>query len=169
MEATANNTKPLHNIVDIKYYMLAGNATFSVRNTERNTELVYNIEQPSIDRPYFVKAENDNGEMVYIGTLFADGEFKTTTKTKLPNESPQIKVFHWLVERIRKNEAFPSMFQFIRGKTCCKCGLELNTDTEKRNHVHAECAAALEERRKIFDHIRKMLFGKGSFGGLLIR
>jgi hypothetical protein len=154
-----SDNQRINKMSEIRFYVLAGNSTFSVKNETTGNTLYYKVEQPSIEKPFFIKAYDGEGaaNYVYIGTLFQDGEFKTTTKTKLPNEDERVKTMRWLVKHLMENMVFPSNFTFIKSDKCCHCGTELRSEASKARGISEECERLLADRARLWKYIKQSM------------
>jgi len=156
----------LSNIEDIKRYILSGNATFSVKNTQTGKEMFFQVCQPSIDSPYFVRAKNDAGEYVYVGTIFQDGQFKVTDKSAFHADSPTSKTAIWIFPEIINLKPLPQNVVFYKSNCCCICGNQMKAKKDLETGYESNCHIRLDERMKVMNFIKNSFFGIGTIYSL---
>lgn len=83
-------------------FVLAGNATLTIRSSKTQTRFTYKVVGSKNNRPgqmpvYFVSllsGEDNTSDYRYLGTIFADG-FRLTRKSTASKDAPSVVAFTW--------------------------------------------------------------------------
>lgn len=111
-------------------YILSGNATFTVVNTETGgalTFIVYRPEDGDDQAPHFVRYipdPEDPASNTYLGTIFDRHNFRLTKASRLLADSQPTKSFRWLFYRLMK-ETLPETVEIFYSGRCGSCGSTL--------------------------------------------
>ena len=132
-------------------YALAGHAVITIRSTKTGERFTYKITEPvtgkllanakamgSNAKPHFVKLlwgpENES-DYRYIGTIFPDGNFRTTAKSFAGPDAPSVLAFAWL----SRNWESPLVEVWHEG--CCgRCGRRLTVPESIASGIGPICA-----------------------------
>lgn len=121
-------------IKSIKKFVLAGNASFTVKNDTTGKHLTYKVVKHSTednlkDGVWFVTTLNgsDNeSDFVYIGIITSDG-FRITKKSRFSEDAVSVKGFKWLWNNVTTNRELPDNVKFYHAGRCARCGRKLTT------------------------------------------
>jgi hypothetical protein len=123
---------------DIKIFIYAGNATFTITNTKTGNRFTYKVRKSKDNDIYFVSVltgSDNTNDYSYIG--FIKNElFKTSKKSKVTSDSPSFKVFNWFMININK---IPSIVQVLHEGSCGRCGRKLTTPESIERGIGPEC------------------------------
>ena len=124
-----------------KSYILAGNATVTIRSTKTDTRFTYRVtrSKPRIGQMpvWFVallRGPVNTDDYTYIGTLFAHG-FRTTRASKITDTAPSFVAFKWLAEHWED----PRVEVWHEGR-CGRCGRVLTVPESIESGLGPTCA-----------------------------
>lgn len=143
-------------------FILAGNATFTIRSKQTGTRFTYKIreaeEQPGKPAVWFVNLLNgpDNeGDFCYMGILKmqrarsledllnADITFNFTRKSSVKPEALSAKSFVWLWNVLYGQQRMPSTVEIWHEGRCGRCGRKLTVPESIDTGFGPECASRL--------------------------
>jgi hypothetical protein len=132
-------------MIDTKTFALAGNATFTVTSNRTQTRFTYKIRQPKPHSPHFVKVltgPDNNSDYRFFGTIFPDGNFRTSGKGGLSPTNPSVQAFTWFWNQLNTPPKFSKIHRVTvnhAGK-CCRCGRLLTVPQSIIDGFGPECA-----------------------------
>jgi hypothetical protein len=129
---------------DLKKFMLAGNATFTLENEETGNRVTYKVVAcKGKDNLHFVKVltgPDNTNDYTYLGCVFERNNFRRTAKSSIGPDAMSHKVFAWLMTVLNKGKALPETVKFYHAGKCCKCGRKLSTPESVTLGIGPECA-----------------------------
>jgi hypothetical protein len=139
---------------DVRAFVLAGNATFTLRSKRTNTRFTFKIRKPKEDSPHFVSlmtgTDNENS-FRYLGTIFPSvgrpeiGLFARTAKSRIAEGSPGVVAFRWFWDKLRAGQLHESLEVWHEG-ACGRCGRKLTVPESIARGLGPECATRLDIR-----------------------
>jgi hypothetical protein len=113
-------------IEQIRQFMLAGNATFTVLNTKSGNRLTFRVRRSKGDRDpvYFVSAK-DGKDYAYMGTIWKQQKFASTRKSQIAESSMPFRGFAWLWRQVIDGQVLPANVEFWHEGQCGRCGKAL--------------------------------------------
>lgn len=131
------------NATDATRYALAGNAVLTMQSERTGAHYTFHIERATDGRPiYFVSlltGPDNQGDFSYIGVI-REGAFKTTAKTKLPEDSRPIVSFKWIWGWLTKRDQLPPQCIIRHEGRCGRCNRQLTTPISIDRGIGPECA-----------------------------
>lgn len=134
----------------IRDFILAGDALFTVENTNTGNRYTYKVQAPDRTSPWrFVKvltrSENEDEENYsYIGAMY-DGNHLTRTKAvHISPDAQSVRAFTWLWERIRVGKGLPEQVEFWHAGKCGRCGRTLTVPSSVESGIGPECERIME-------------------------
>ena len=129
-------------------FILAGNATFTVRSTKTGTRYTFKVvkadPQPGKPETWFVKflsgSDNEN-DFTYLG-MIRDGHYGVTKASMKYVESTVNKAFTWLFGRLVGNLDVSQVEIWHEGR-CGRCGRKLTVPESIDTGFGPECATKL--------------------------
>jgi hypothetical protein len=134
-------------------FVLAGNATCSLRSKGTGTHYTYRVnrakaregqtEAPLLWFVGLLTGPNNREDYNYIGVISARGNndvpvFRTTAKTRNP-DSPSVKGFKWFSRNLFGPGAKLGQVEFWHEGTCGKCGRALTDPTSLECGIGPVC------------------------------
>lgn len=125
-----------------RQYVIAGNATVTIRSTQTGTRFTYKVQESKDNRPgqmpiYFVKLLNgpdNNGDYTYIGAIFANG-FRATKGTRISTTAPSFVAFEWLSRHWEDRRV-----EVWHEGRCGRCGRVLTVPESIESGIGPTCA-----------------------------
>ena len=113
----------MKNPEDVRNYINAGKATVTLKSNKTGTHYTYKVKKK--EKISFVSLLTSPEEYTYIGVLDGNG-FRTTTKSKMTDESTPVRAFKFFHQNITHN-LIPDSLEIRHSGKCGCCGRELTT------------------------------------------
>jgi len=129
-------------------YLLAGRAVVTLENSETGNRFTYKVkglEKDDGTMLYFVSVlsgHDNDSDYAYMGTIFADGRFKLTKKSRISAEAASYKAFYWLYEMLKQGKELPEQVNFYHAGTCGRCGRTLTVPESIETGMGPHCRNA---------------------------
>lgn len=142
----------IHNKLDIKKFLLGGNAVFTIENRLSGGRFTFKVRQKKAGDIYWVSLLNgpDNtADYRFFGTIFpAPGfekhthppRFKHSTKGQISETAPSARAWKWFFDRLFSGNDFPIEFEFHHAGRCARCARQLTVPESIRTGFGPECA-----------------------------
>lgn len=137
----------LTSIEDIKNFVLAGNATITVRSGSTGARFTYKIRTPkeTQNRPpiWFVSllngSDNENN-YEYFGNIRGNGSFDHGRRARIGNDAPAARAFNWFWNMIQANrsDVLEQADIWHEGR-CGRCGRKLTVPESVESGFGPEC------------------------------
>lgn len=128
--------------VNMKQFMLAGNATFTVRSEKTQTRFTLKVRKPTLTSPHFVSVlTGSDNESAYgfVGTIFGNGTYAHGTRSRITPDAPSAKAARWVVERVLAGKELSHCELWHEGR-CGRCGRALTVPSSIELGLGPECA-----------------------------
>lgn len=128
---------------DIKQRVLAGNAIFTILNTESGVRFTFKVVKPNEKTPHFVKVltgPDNKSDYTYLGTIFQESNYRHGKKSSISKNAPSAVAFAWFWLHIDELERFPSLQVWHEG-FCCACGRSLTDPDSISRGIGPVCLA----------------------------
>lgn len=112
----------LARIENAKEFVLAGNASFTLRSTVTGVSYAYTVTRHKHKAELFFVKCGDH----YLGVI-TFGVFQLTRSSKYGVDSPEAKAFTWSFARIITGDPLPHSLELWHEGRCGKCGKLLTT------------------------------------------
>jgi len=127
---------------NVQTFILAGNATFTVRSQKTGNRFTFKVSKPSEETPHFVSllngADNENS-YVFLGSIFGGKQYVHGKRSKVSVEAPSAKAARWVVSRVLEGKALDGCEIWHEGK-CGRCGRKLTVPESIESGLGPECA-----------------------------
>lgn len=124
-------------------FMLAGNATVTLRSVATGTRYTYKLQAPKDDGPArFAKllvGSNNETDYEYVGMVGADGVLRATRATGPRAASTPFKALEWSLRKLAAGELPDSLEVWHEGR-CGRCGRKLTVPASIESGFGPECA-----------------------------
>ncbi len=132
---------------EARRFALGGNARITAVSKKTGTRFTYRIRRPAEDKPWFVQAltgSDNEGDYTFFGTIFADGAFRPSAKSRITPDAPSVKAFAWIWSQLRADGELPDTLDLHHEGRCGRCGraltvpesIESGFGPECINHIH---------------------------------
>jgi len=126
---------------DTKAFLLAGNATLTLKSNVSGTHFTYRVRQCEDKELWFVAVmtgtDNEN-DFSYLGCIYQDRSFKHGRKSKIGMDAASAKAFAFALPRII-GDCIPDTLSVYHSGTCCRCGRKLTTPESIQHGIGPEC------------------------------
>jgi hypothetical protein len=131
---------------DVLKFIFAGNSTFTVVNTLTDNRFTFILKLSKTSNLFFVKVLSGPDTYTYIGTC-ANGYFKHSKKSVISQDAQSVKVFSYILNRLRTNTLQDFIEIWHEGK-CGKCGKKLTVPSSIDNGLGPNCLKSLSKQEK---------------------
>lgn len=122
-------------------FILAGNATFTVRSEKTGTRFTFRVRQPKPTTPHFVSLltgpDNENS-YTYLGTIFNGTEFAHGRKSTITPDAAGAIAARWVFNRILQGLDLNNCEVWHEGR-CGRCGRKLTVPESIESGFGPEC------------------------------
>jgi hypothetical protein len=132
--------------MDVRRFILAGNATFTIVSAKTGTRFTYKIRAKEVDGGstlHFVSvltgSDNEN-DFTFLGTVFGGTRFKHSAKSHIGEEAPSARAFAWAFGRILA-DTLTNASVHHEGR-CGRCGRKLTVPRSIELGLGPECENA---------------------------
>jgi len=135
----------LTSLEDIKNFVLAGNATITVRSGSTGSRFTFKVRTPKNAKSpiWFVSlltgSDNENN-YEYFGQIRQNGSFDHGRKSRITNDSTGAKAFRWLWNMVQANrsDVLDQADVWHEGQ-CGRCGRKLTVPESVSSGFGPEC------------------------------
>lgn len=150
--------------------MIAGKATFTIKNTVSKNRFTYRIKRMKTPDMYDAKDQRNAWRFVQLMTgpnnelsysYFANikilngidytgphsFEYQFGKKAKVLKEAQGVKVFEWVLSKLISG-TLPANVEIWHEGTCCKCGRKLTDPDSIERGLGPECAGIIKSKNK---------------------
>lgn len=132
--------------MDVRRFILAGNATFTIVSAKTGTRFTYKIRAKVVDSGatlHFVSvltgSDNEN-DFTFLGTVFSGTNFRHSAKSRIGSDAPSARAFAWAFNRILADNLTDASVHH-EGK-CGRCGRKLTVPRSIEIGLGPECENA---------------------------
>ena len=129
---------------DIKTFVLAGNSTFTILNSQTGNRFTYKVRKAKENDIYFVSVltgSDNNNNYTFIGYI-KNNYFNHSKKSRISEESTSFKAFSWLFRNITN---IPSVVEVWHEGKCGRCGRTLTTPESVQRGLGPECSSLVRK------------------------
>ena len=139
---------PFTTIAQARQFILAGNARVTLVSKKSGARFTYRVRRPSPDKPWFVSVltgSDNESDYSFLGTVFGDGHFKLSAKSKIGASAPSAVAWAWFAKvLVHPMPNLPDSIEVHHEGRCGRCGqaltvpesIESGFGPECINHVH---------------------------------
>lgn len=133
----------------IRNFVLAGNATFTLRNENTGNHLTFKVRQKKVKgnpvTPHFVSVltgPDNTSNYSFLGTIFNSdlGTYRLGRKSRIGTDSRSNLTFMWFANRLLSNKPLPEGVTFFHEGRCGACGKTLTVPTSIESGIGPVCA-----------------------------
>jgi hypothetical protein len=133
---------------NIRSFVLAGNATFTVRSKRTGQHLTYKVQKKEAEgeRPvWFAQVMTDGADgYTYLGMVGSDGKLRTTKASKFTRDSRAFTALAWTIDWLQTGLPWPAhSAEFHHAGRCGRCGRELTDPVSIERGLGPECSSKL--------------------------
>jgi len=135
----------------VEAYMMAGNATFTLRSQATGTRFTYKVRkskpQPGRDQVWFVSlltGEDNENSFTYMGLISTDGcHFRHTNASTISTSAPSFKAFSWFFNTLKAKRTLHPSLEIWHDGRCGRCGRKLTVPESVAAGIGPECASKM--------------------------
>lgn len=122
-------------------FILAGNATFTILNSETGNRFTFKVAQPTNNHPHFVRVmtgpDNENN-FSFLGTIFDKKNYRHGERSTVNQAAQSAKVFSWAWPQILAH-SLPEQIEIHHQGSCGRCGRKLTVPESILSGFGPEC------------------------------
>lgn len=129
-----------------RIFMLAGNARVTLENPGTGNRFTYRVRAPKVQRDgkpvWFVSVltgSNNEDDYTFLGTIFSDGTFRRSAKSRIGEDAPSAKAFAWAWGRVFSVSNWAPA-QIRHEGRCGRCGRALTVPSSIDTGLGPDCA-----------------------------
>jgi hypothetical protein len=139
-------------------FVLAGDFTFTLRNTRTGNRFTYQVSRALIPDPSNPNAKipdpknffwvavlsgpDNTANYTPLGRLLNGGhDFVRNKNSRIGEDAPSCKAFVWFLKEIRSGKPLPDFIEVWNSCRCCKCGRKLTVPESIEAGIGPECAS----------------------------
>lgn len=104
-------------------FLFGGNALFTVKNNETGKHMSFKvIKSKKTQKNIYYVMKNDG--QIFLGTIFDRNKFVFSKKSSVAIDSPEVKAFVFVFDRLLKNN-LPAKVEIWHNGKCGRCGRTL--------------------------------------------
>jgi hypothetical protein len=129
------------NVDQVRTFVLAGNARFTLRSKATGTRFTFKVRQPAENKPHFVSLLNGSSneeDYKFLGTIFPDG-YRPGRRSSITPDAPSAKAFTWFWKKLGEGKLSDQLEVWHEGR-CCRCGRTLTVPESIASGIGPECA-----------------------------
>lgn len=134
--------------MDIKLFMFAGKAIFTIQNPGTGVRFTYRIKAKEVEAGktlHFVSVltgPDNTNDYTFLGTIFDLATYRHGRKSRISEEAPSAKAFDWFFRRVTADRDFAPAVVNHEGR-CCRCGRLLTVPESVSSGIGPECAKVM--------------------------
>jgi hypothetical protein len=125
-------------VKEIKRFILAGDATFTVQNEKTGNRFTYRVRKAQDGGCWFVgvlTGSDNYSDYSYMG-IIKGVEFFGTRKSRVSRTAPSYVAFDWVWRNVGR---LPACVQVWHEGACCRCGRKLTTPESVEKGIGPVC------------------------------
>ena len=131
-------------------YVLAGNATVTIRSNKTGKRFTYKIQTADDGNKWFVKllqGPDNTSDFGYMGMITDSGQFVRTRATKMSSEAISFKAWLWTWNKIQSSQDTDALEIWHEG-TCGRCNKKLTVPSSIEAGIGPKCATHIKRTHK---------------------
>lgn len=120
-------------------FILAGNAIFTIRNTETGNTFTFKVRQPDSDKPHFVSVltgPQNTSDYTFLGTIFNKKVYRHGKKSPISFDASSARTFNWFWQHI---DDLPDCVEIYHEGYCGRCGRLLTVPESIESGIGPVC------------------------------
>lgn len=119
-------------------FIFGGNSIFTCRNTKTGNRFTFKVTKHKKEDVFFVKVLTNPDVYEFIGSIRKESQYKHSPKSRISTEAQSVKVFDFLVNKLRTN-TLPEFVEIWHEGRCGRCGRTLTVPDSIISGFGPEC------------------------------
>jgi len=136
----------------LRDFIFAGNATFTVLNSDTKNRFTFKIKKHKEEEIFFVSVmtgSSNYNSFTYIGTYFPNKGYKRSVKSRITPDAMSAKTITWFLNKfIHNQKPYTTVKVFHEGK-CGRCGRKLTTPDSVKSGFGPECIKMVGNKKGV--------------------
>jgi len=136
---------------NLKVAILGGNSTFTIQNANTEARYTYKVKKyKKLDLwfVYLLTGSDNENDYTFFGTIFDNGDFRHSKKSKISCDVPSIQGFVWVYTKVRMGIELPKHVEIYHEGKCCRCGRTLTVPESILSGFGPECVKKNKKSKK---------------------
>lgn len=147
-DAAAGPRRRFVTAAEARAFVLAGNARLTLVSRRTGARFTFRVRRPRAGMPHFVAllcGPDNDGDYQFLGTIFADGRYVRSRKSRIGDGAPSARAFAWAWPRLAAG-ALPDALEVWHEGRCGRCGRALTVPESIARGLGPECAGVIHLR-----------------------
>lgn len=158
--------RQIEKVEQIRQFVLAGNARFTLRNSRTGSRITYNVQKMDGRRGegWFVKALTGPGntsDYQLFGFIWADGGFRWWRKSRISQDAKSVKGFRWFFENAFEKGQLPEPCEFWHEGRCGRCNRVLTNPKSIAAGIGPKCSGRRDDSLPVLASSKKDVIFSG--------
>lgn len=140
----------LTTVDDVLLFVLAGNATFTLRSKKTGDRFTYRIRRPE-GKPHFVSVltgSDNESHYQFLGTIFDGSRYRHGASSRITTDATSARAFDWFWEAMSRG-IMPEQLEIWHEGRCGRCGRTLTVPESLILGLGPECAGRSRDPHRI--------------------
>jgi hypothetical protein len=127
-------------------FILAGNALFTVQNTDTGNRFTFKVRKPDDTKPHFVSVltgSDNESSYSFLGTVFDPCHYRHGRRSRISEDAPSARAFDWLFRQLSNGRPLPPQVRVCHCGKCGRCGKTLTVPESVDSGFGPECIKAV--------------------------
>ena len=127
-------------------FILAGNALFTVQNTDTGNRFTFKVRKPDDTKPHFVSVltgSDNESSYSFLGTVFDPHHYRHGRRSRISEDAPSARAFDWLFRQLSSGRPLPPQVRVCHCGKCGRCGKTLTVPESVDSGFGPECIKAV--------------------------
>lgn len=124
-------------------FIFSGKSLFTCLNTKSGNRFTFKVSKHKKSEIYFVKVLTNPDIYEFIGSIYKDGNFSHSNKSRISRESQSVKVFSYIINHLKSN-TLPEYIEIWHNGKCGMCGKTLTVPQSIETGYGPNCSRRLK-------------------------
>lgn len=123
---------------DVLGFVFGGNSIFTCKNLKTENRFTFKVKKHREKDIYFVSVLTNPDLYEFIGSIYKDGKFKHSLKSRISLDAQSVKVFNYIIENLNSG-SLPAFIEIWHEGKCGRCGRTLTVPESISSGFGPEC------------------------------
>ena len=119
-------------------FIFGGNSTFTFKNNITENRFTYRVRKHKTNDIYFVSVLTQPDTYTFIGSIFKEGNYRHSVKSKISSNAQSVKVFDYVLRKLHTDSLSESIEVWHEGR-CGRCNRKLTVPESIESGFGPEC------------------------------
>lgn len=119
-------------------FIFGGNSTFTFKNKITENRFTFRVRKHNTNDIYFVSVLTQPDTYTFIGSIFKEGNYRHSVKSKISSSAQSVKVFDYVLRKLHTDSLSESIEVWHEGR-CGRCNRKLTVPESIESGFGPEC------------------------------